>query len=583
MTRKRIRKEETDSSGSAGDPVVEEDEVEEEEEDIQGNSSSSCLKSINIFRKFIKTCPTTGELDATEVVSLNCYLDWLSSRRSTPCKPEKAFQRSLIGHLTGVDGRVPFSPVEEEAILKIIRKKQRWECFSKNNNGIKFGESGFRTKGFYEKTLSGEVFQEKSKKRAKEALERIQHYVPAGTITIGGNVDQSLAMKPIKVHGNKGKKRASKKIVSEGMDSTASTSPNLATSKRKGNQKISSPNRNSIQKKRKASTEEEDQNEEERVYAHIKQERQRKNLPSPSMISYNNPQQAPPTHYSSVSSSSLSSHHQSEQTRVFTETFSPDVIADNQLAPMSTPFSTNDASNVVTAVMSAILKFISLGISSWWGSSLQAGRMMLLAKGWFSRPTMQRALELQRIVELEYPSQYVLIYDLTSPDYTKRVMSQNLLSIELFGRMAAEFGGFSGRRFPVNMLWKLLPIFGEAALGRGNGDNQRWLEQDLVEYFSADGQSLRTYKIFVRKDTESSLIIERGYEMRGIPPKPVTEEIDLKVLPHRDYNTMTSTTVEFNPPPPPPMEYPPNSARSYQDGFPPEQSASRRGWTPNWN
>jgi len=72
------------------------------------------LTSLRVFRKFIKPVKIVRdgkeviELDASMVVSKECYELWLSSRKSPPPKPERAFQRALSAHLGALDGRTPF-------------------------------------------------------------------------------------------------------------------------------------------------------------------------------------------------------------------------------------------------------------------------------------------------------------------------------------------------------------------------------------------------------------------------------------------------------------------------------------------
>jgi len=85
--------------------------------------------SIKIFRRFLKATRVNADevvYDASAVVSRECYEAWLSNRAAAPSEPERVFQRSLSSHVTSVDGRQPFSPKEEEAILKVLRKKQIW-------------------------------------------------------------------------------------------------------------------------------------------------------------------------------------------------------------------------------------------------------------------------------------------------------------------------------------------------------------------------------------------------------------------------------------------------------------------------
>jgi len=85
--------------------------------------------SIKIFRRFLKVTRVNANevvYDASRVVSRECYEAWLSNRTLAPSDPARVFQRSLSSHVTSVDGRQPFSPKEEEAILKVLRKKQIW-------------------------------------------------------------------------------------------------------------------------------------------------------------------------------------------------------------------------------------------------------------------------------------------------------------------------------------------------------------------------------------------------------------------------------------------------------------------------
>jgi hypothetical protein len=139
--------------------------------------------SINIFRDFLIKSPT-GAIDASQIVSSKCYQAWLSARKTASNTPEKAFQRALSGHVCGVDGRVPFNQDEEEAILKVLRRKLRWECFT--HCSCKFGEAGFKSKGFHEKALAGEIQKTKPKKRSKKAIERLKKIVSLPPITSSG-------------------------------------------------------------------------------------------------------------------------------------------------------------------------------------------------------------------------------------------------------------------------------------------------------------------------------------------------------------------------------------------------------------
>jgi len=86
--------------------------------------------SIVVFRRFLKADNlNSGDdavIDASDVVSFACYEAWLRNRTAKPGKPEGAFRRSLISHVTSVDGRRPFTAKEEEAIIGVLRQKQIW-------------------------------------------------------------------------------------------------------------------------------------------------------------------------------------------------------------------------------------------------------------------------------------------------------------------------------------------------------------------------------------------------------------------------------------------------------------------------
>ena len=123
---------------------------------------------MRVFREFLKRKVVNGKemIDASQVVSRECYDLWVSTRKALPPNPEKAFQRALSAHITGVDGRVAFTPSEEHAILKVLRKKERWPCFE--TSSTRFGLMGFRAKGFHEKSLPGGGDDMSTGKRFKE-------------------------------------------------------------------------------------------------------------------------------------------------------------------------------------------------------------------------------------------------------------------------------------------------------------------------------------------------------------------------------------------------------------------------------
>ena len=91
--------------------------------------------SIAVFRAHLaRTRLPDGseQIDGDGVISAACYENWLRTRGPAGVdsdKPERVFQRTLTSCLTAADGRRPFDPDEEAAILKTIRVKRIWYVF----------------------------------------------------------------------------------------------------------------------------------------------------------------------------------------------------------------------------------------------------------------------------------------------------------------------------------------------------------------------------------------------------------------------------------------------------------------------
>lgn len=99
--------------------------------------------SYNVFMSFVDE---NG--DASKLLSKECYKRWMASRRTTPKQPEESFRRVLTAHVCGVDGRRPFPPKVEASLLKVLRKKEVWDCFKDTPYSI--GIRGFRNQGLHE-------------------------------------------------------------------------------------------------------------------------------------------------------------------------------------------------------------------------------------------------------------------------------------------------------------------------------------------------------------------------------------------------------------------------------------------------
>jgi hypothetical protein len=86
---------------------------------------------MTVFRRHFRVVylpDSTIALDAIKVLSEECFYEWTAahSAENPNFNYEKAFQRALTAHVTGKDGRKPFYPVEEQAILKVLRQKRAW-------------------------------------------------------------------------------------------------------------------------------------------------------------------------------------------------------------------------------------------------------------------------------------------------------------------------------------------------------------------------------------------------------------------------------------------------------------------------
>jgi hypothetical protein len=88
-------------------------------------------------------------LDASAVVSGKCFEAWKQKTKPSSDDHEKGFQRALTAHLTRSDGRRPFSPQEEAAVLQVVRQKKVWPAFQ--GTGFQIDRKGFRSTGFHER------------------------------------------------------------------------------------------------------------------------------------------------------------------------------------------------------------------------------------------------------------------------------------------------------------------------------------------------------------------------------------------------------------------------------------------------
>jgi len=103
------------------------------------------VTSHKVFRRhMLGTLPDgSAHIDAKRLISRACYEDWLSTRSRAMKKPEVSFQRILTSYVTGTDGRTPFTPAEEAAVLVQIRQKRVWPAFA--DSPLTIGCKGFQS------------------------------------------------------------------------------------------------------------------------------------------------------------------------------------------------------------------------------------------------------------------------------------------------------------------------------------------------------------------------------------------------------------------------------------------------------
>jgi len=116
---------------------------------------SAAIRSYEIFERYgLLGREVDGKIDASQILSKGCFTEWRATRKGYVQNPHESFRRALMSHVTGLDGRKPFHPEVEAAILKEVRRTKVWECFEGefDNRGkaVQIGMYGFRGLGFWE-------------------------------------------------------------------------------------------------------------------------------------------------------------------------------------------------------------------------------------------------------------------------------------------------------------------------------------------------------------------------------------------------------------------------------------------------
>eukprot|EP00924_Labyrinthula_sp_SR-Ha-C_P003575 maker-scaffold_53-snap-gene-1.16-mRNA-1 protein AED:0.29 eAED:0.38 QI:105/1/0.5/1/1/1/2/0/166 len=83
--------------------------------------TSSLKTSLNVFYGFTLR-GSGGELVFENIISKECFIEWVATRRGKLENPRGSFRRTIYAHLRGADGRAPFLPDVEASILRKLRE-----------------------------------------------------------------------------------------------------------------------------------------------------------------------------------------------------------------------------------------------------------------------------------------------------------------------------------------------------------------------------------------------------------------------------------------------------------------------------
>eukprot|EP00924_Labyrinthula_sp_SR-Ha-C_P007925 snap_masked-scaffold_41-processed-gene-0.5-mRNA-1 protein AED:1.00 eAED:1.00 QI:0/0/0/0/1/1/3/0/161 len=64
----------------------------------------------------------SGSLIFENIISKECFKEWVKTRKGKLINPKGAFRRTIYAHLRGADGRLPFEPDVEASILQKLRE-----------------------------------------------------------------------------------------------------------------------------------------------------------------------------------------------------------------------------------------------------------------------------------------------------------------------------------------------------------------------------------------------------------------------------------------------------------------------------
>eukprot|EP00516_Mucochytrium_quahogii_P004935 CAMPEP_0203752870 /NCGR_PEP_ID=MMETSP0098-20131031/6736_1 /ASSEMBLY_ACC=CAM_ASM_000208 /TAXON_ID=96639 /ORGANISM=" , Strain NY0313808BC1" /LENGTH=275 /DNA_ID=CAMNT_0050643237 /DNA_START=24 /DNA_END=851 /DNA_ORIENTATION=- len=138
--------------------------------------------SMDIFEMFVTT-DENGLVDASGILSKECYNAWLKSRKTSLKNPHLTFVQSVRGHVAGTKdvGRNPMPPGVEASLLRLIRQKKIWPCFE--GTKAKYGSRGMKITGYHERQRTTEHLeqystQEQHRNMLARATQPISHLFP---------------------------------------------------------------------------------------------------------------------------------------------------------------------------------------------------------------------------------------------------------------------------------------------------------------------------------------------------------------------------------------------------------------------
>ncbi|GBG24220.1 Hypothetical Protein FCC1311_004382 [Hondaea fermentalgiana] len=112
-------------------------------------SSDTPKTSMEIFMTHVRR-DEHGYVDASGIMSRECFEEWEASRKSKLKNPHLTFVHTVRSHVTGdpKTGRNPFPEDVEASLIKLFRRRQIWPCF--RGTRVKYGIRGMFVTGYHE-------------------------------------------------------------------------------------------------------------------------------------------------------------------------------------------------------------------------------------------------------------------------------------------------------------------------------------------------------------------------------------------------------------------------------------------------